>query len=345
MITAGTILVAAWGTYRFLGIVMPDGRLSLNDVEKPAAFVVVAPTDIGEGREYEILKAGIGVPATGTVTHGADATGADCRGKDTNTNDSSAASHGNAARGDARNGMASTGEATTNPATNTNQFSTNDSRSRSGSATTGDAERGPAGRGSAGSGKDTFDPATPGLEAPGAAVLGEEGLGDERQGLPTHDPSRPEQCEWMHAVFRQKNIKCGAWECPTACPLSGQSAATTDTRWLTPPPPMNADERARVDRAFAHLRTLRRAREVASTPIVTTPIVPRHVGKPPWSHDPKGAIWSWATIGEKRGAQLIEWYEERAAIMEYMGKLSRGEAEYRAYGLLVENCRRHGVIR
>jgi hypothetical protein len=49
---------------------------------------------------------------------------------------------------------------------------------------------------------------------------------------------------------------------------------------------------------------------------------PWHPGRPVW-------------FGEPDAAALIEWYEERAAIVEFDGGVSRGAAEVQAYRALV----------
>lgn len=333
MIAPGTIVEAPWGTYVFRGLVMPDGKLSLQDGESPSRFVCVAEARIGTGDGFDYQIRWQGQAAIGGAGHGLEALGT----VTARSNVSSAASHGNAALGEARDGMESLGKATTNDLL---MGSDGHGMDAPGVASLGSETKCSDGNGCEGRGEDTDDSrgsATRGSEAPGRDAHGEE-----RQGLPTHSPDRPEQCAWMKEVLKQ-TIKCGAWECPPSCP---NNAGTTlwGVLWRVPPP-MEPDERRRVDAAFAHLRALRAKPRPEATSVPQPAIVWRakHVGKPPWSHDPKGAIWDRPGLGEKRKAQLIEWYEERAGIMEHMGKLSTGEAEYRAYGLLVENCRRHGV--
>lgn len=333
MIPAGTILKAPWGTYVFRGLVMPDGKLSLQDDESPSRFVVVAEARIGtgDGFDYQIRwqrQAGIGGDGHGLAGIGT-----------ARTNIFSVASHGNAALGDDRNGIESQGKATSISGADAPGLD----RQRmewKGQDQRGDERQGTndSSLGSVGNGMDA-----PGVDRLGVAREGSDEHGCERQGLPSHDPSRPEQCAWMKEVLKQ-TIKCGTWECPPSCP-NNERPTLLGVLWRVPPP-MAPDERKRVDAAFAHLRALRaRPRPEATSTPQPSPITWRakHVGKPPWSHDPAGPIWDRPGLGEKRKAQLIEWYEERAGIMEHMGKLSTGEAEYRAYGLLVDNCRRHGV--
>lgn len=59
-------------------------------------------------------------------------------------------------------------------------------------------------------------------------------------------------------------------------------------------------------------------------------------GKPPWADDMKGRPL-WERVGGPAGAALREWYEERAAIGEYLGNLARAHAEHNAYELLIRH--------
>lgn len=55
---------------------------------------------------------------------------------------------------------------------------------------------------------------------------------------------------------------------------------------------------------------------------------------PPWGDTLP--LWKDPGISEKKAAALEDWYQERAAIMEYDGGMSRWEAERAAYWLLME---------
>ncbi len=55
---------------------------------------------------------------------------------------------------------------------------------------------------------------------------------------------------------------------------------------------------------------------------------------PPWGDGVP--VWRDPAISEKKAIALAEWYEERAAIMQYDGLVSRWEAEREAYRLLVQ---------
>lgn len=54
---------------------------------------------------------------------------------------------------------------------------------------------------------------------------------------------------------------------------------------------------------------------------------------PPW--EPAIAFWQWPLMEPEREA-IAEWYEERAAILEFCAGLDRGEAEAEAYRMTVE---------
>lgn len=54
---------------------------------------------------------------------------------------------------------------------------------------------------------------------------------------------------------------------------------------------------------------------------------------PPW--DPAIPVWDWPSVASERDA-MVEFYEERAAILEYCAGLDRGAAEREAYRLTLE---------
>jgi hypothetical protein len=69
---------------------------------------------------------------------------------------------------------------------------------------------------------------------------------------------------------------------------------------------------------------------VGETFVVRAPATPWHPGRPVWE-------------GARNAADLREWYEERAAIIQYDGKVTRAAAEDQAYRQLllrIENARR-----
>lgn len=85
-------------------------------------------------------------------------------------------------------------------------------------------------------------------------------------------------------------------------------------------------------RAYFHCNGRYRSRATARRGSGNLAAAPRIFDGPPWG---SGApIWSGAPAA--RAARLEEWYEERAAIMEYDGGLPRAFAEHEAYRLLAE---------
>jgi hypothetical protein len=74
---------------------------------------------------------------------------------------------------------------------------------------------------------------------------------------------------------------------------------------------------------------------------VTVPHMPG-AGLPPWVDDVDGKPL-WERVGGKRGTALREWFTERAAIMQFCGNMTREEADYRAYGNLLDTARRHEI--
>ena len=54
----------------------------------------------------------------------------------------------------------------------------------------------------------------------------------------------------------------------------------------------------------------------------------------PWTPHPP--VWEWDGLSDVSKERARECYEERAAIIEYNGGLSRGVAELRAYSILID---------
>jgi hypothetical protein len=54
----------------------------------------------------------------------------------------------------------------------------------------------------------------------------------------------------------------------------------------------------------------------------------------PWTPHPP--VWEWEGLTDAVKERALEYYEERAAFIEYEGKQARGPAEARAYCILID---------